>query len=136
MHSQVLKQRGELITSRMHHRSRSRVSFYVLLQLTLNQQRVAEVLYYLRVQLPAGLAMRLAVCKVFAARARRGVVHVVDPNNVQHVARAFSVDNLVILLAGRIPGATSATCTIMRLIGARYSSCSMAIFPRCELACS
>ena len=104
MHSQVLKQRGELITSRMHHRSRSRVSFYVLLQLTLNQQRVAEVLYYLRVQPPAGPAMRLAVCKVFAARARRGVLHVVDPNNVQHDARAFSVDNLVTVLASAHPG--------------------------------
>ena len=113
-HAQVLKQGSELIASRMHHRSRSRVSFFVLLQLTPTHQRVAEVLYYLRVQPPAAaaipaeglgaLALRLAVCKVFTARARQGSLHVVDPSSVQHEARAFSVDNLVTVLASAHPG--------------------------------
>ena len=107
IHSQVLKQGSELITSRQHHRSRSRVSFFVLLQLTSSHQRVAEVLYYTRVQprtapvqaSSAICTLRLAVCNVFASKPRLATLHVVGPNAVQHAAKAFSIDNVVTVLA-------------------------------------
>ena len=87
LHSQLLKQGNELVTSRLHRRSRSRVSYYVLLQLTDSHQRVADVLYYVRVQplfqCAQAAPLRLAVCKVFSTRARRGELHVADPSNLQ-----------------------------------------------------
>ena len=86
--------------------------------------RVARVEHYLRV-VPATTQprpasqqqphqadipeLRLAVCTVFTAKPMRGQLHVVQPEEVQHSHRAFSVDDIATLLVSAHPGRAAGT---------------------------
>ena len=126
MHTQLHRGGEELITSRKHARSRSRISYYTLLDITGprggSHLRVARVEYYLRV-LPAQLQhqgqqqqqqpsapLRLAVCTVFKPMGMRssGQLHVVDPQQVEHDHLAISVDDIVTLLVSAHLGRNAA----------------------------
>ena len=114
VHTQVCKTGDEMITSREHHRSRSRVSYYVLMQMSAAQQRIARIEYFLRVQPPISssqpdTALRLAVCTVFAPRAQQGPLLVANPTRIQYEERAFDVDNIATLLVSAHPGRNSST---------------------------
>ncbi|DBA87692.1 TPA: hypothetical protein ACH3X1_004699 [Trebouxia sp. C0004] len=68
------KRGDELMWSVAHKRSRSRVSFYAKLRFITRtggeQLFIAEILHFLRAINPDGNVLRLAVCKVYAARYR------------------------------------------------------------------
>ncbi|DBA84634.1 TPA: hypothetical protein ACH3X1_005997 [Trebouxia sp. C0004] len=68
------KRGDELMWSVAHKRSRSRVSFYAKLRFNARtggkQLFIAEILHFLRAINPDGNVLRLAVCKVYAARYR------------------------------------------------------------------
>ena len=118
-----------MITSKQHSASRTRISYFVLLQLVGplggRQLRVARVEQYLQVkpapvqpqpasqpplQLPADVSvLRLAICTVFAAKPMRGQLHVMQPEEVQYAGRAFSVDDIVTILVSVYPGRAAGT---------------------------
>ena len=76
--SQVSKHGDELITSRSHGRSRSRISYYVLVQMGASEQ-LARVEYFLNVLAAPDsnvAPLRLAVCTLYQPRARSGELYV------------------------------------------------------------
>ena len=88
-----------------HGRSRSRLSYHVLLQMGV-QQQVGRVEYYLKLQSSSDLAaapLRLAFCTLFQQRARVGALYSAKASAVEAFPRAVNVDAIITLLATAEP---------------------------------
>jgi hypothetical protein len=102
VHTAAYIQNEEIGLSRLHVRARSRQSFYILVTYQ-GRQRVAEVSYFVRVELPGRSPLRLAVCNLYKAVAPvdhpdlgvmlRARVHFEDNR------RTFQLQNWAITLA-------------------------------------
>ena len=112
IHTQLRNQAEELITSRLHGRSRTRISYWVLLQLQGPrggvQLHVARVERYLRVTAAPmrqqEQQLRLAVCTVFRQKPMREGMHVIRQPDVLFAERAYDVEDIVTLLVSAQPG--------------------------------
>ena len=101
LHTAAYVHNDEIITSKLHGRSRTRESHYVLVEYG-GTERIAEVVYFARLVLPTVVqgvnkVMRVAVCDLFKQSAgfqdadigtlRKARVHVGNPNATYEICR-------------------------------------------------